>query len=240
MLAKDAMTPRVISIEPDAKVLQAVRLMLQHRISGLPVIAANGELVGMLTEGDLLRRTELGTQRKRPRWLEFVIGSGRLADDYVRASGGLVREVMTLEVHTITEDTPLETVVELMEKHHVKRLPVMRGEKVVGLVSRANLLHALASLGAETKPAAASDQVIREHLLAELNKQPWAPISLVNIVVRNGLVGLWGVITDERQREALIVAAENTNGVQGVEDHLSWVEPFSGMVIEPATVAKAS
>ena len=240
MLAKDVMTRHVISVEPDASVMQAVRLMLQHRISGLPVMTAEGEFVGIVSEGDLLRRVELGTQRRRPRWLEFLIGPGRMAAEYVQARGRKVRDVMTTTVYTADEDTPLDAVVQLMEKHRIKRLPVMRGSTVVGLITRANLLHALANLAREARPSAASDQAIRDRLLAELDKQPWAPVNLIDIVVRDGVVELWGVITDERQREALIVAAESTDGVQGVEDHLAWVEPTSGLVIEPeATGAKA-
>ncbi|HET9902654.1 MAG TPA: CBS domain-containing protein [Xanthobacteraceae bacterium] len=233
MLAKDIMSRRVISVEPDAAVVHAVRLMLQHRISGLPVIQPDGQMVGILSEGDLLRRVEHGTQRKRPRWLEFIVGPGQLAGEYVRAAGGKVRDVMTERVQTVDEDASLEEVVERLERYGIKRLPVVKDGKVVGIITRANLLHALAAIAAEAKPAPSSDEAIRTALLAELDKQPWAPTSLINIVVRNGVVGLWGTILDERQREALLVAAENTPGVKGVEDHLSWVEPNSGLVIEP-------
>ena len=128
MKAKDVMTQRVISIAPDANVLQAARLMLQNRISGLPVVDAAGALVGIVTEGDFLRRSELGTEKQRPRWLEFLIGPGKLASEYVQASGRKVEEIMTTDLHTIGEDTPLEDVVHLMEKHRVKRLPVMRDD----------------------------------------------------------------------------------------------------------------
>jgi CBS-domain-containing membrane protein len=233
MKASDIMTRKVISLEPDASIAQAVRLMLQHRISGLPVVDEKGKLVGVLSEGDLLRRQETGTQRHRPRWVEFLMGSGRLANEYVRTSGRTVREIMTPDVRTITEGTPVEDIVQLMERHRIKRLPVLRGDAVVGIVTRANLAHALASVAAEAKPAAAKDSAIREQLQTELDRQPWAPVTLINIVVRNGVVQLWGSITDEAQRAALIVAAENTPGVRKVEDHLVWVEPMSGLVFVP-------
>lgn len=137
MLAKDIMSRRVISVEPDAAVVHAVRLMLQHRISGLPVIQPDGQMVGILSEGDLLRRVEHGTQRKRPRWLEFIVGPGQLAGEYVRAAGGKVRDVMTERVQTVDEDASLEEVVERLERYGIKRLPVVKDGKVVGIITRA-------------------------------------------------------------------------------------------------------
>jgi CBS domain-containing protein len=242
MKARDVMTPRVISIETDAPSMRAVRLMLQNRISGLPVVGRKGELVGMVTEGDFLRRGEIGTQRRRNRWLEFLIGPGRLADEYVHARGRKVEEVMTHEPITVIEDTPLDEVVRLMERHRIKRLPVLREEKLVGIVTRANIMHALVSLAAETKaPPPGDDAAIREQIIAECAKQSWAPMS--NVVVRNGVVELWGTITDERERQALIVASENVPGVRTVHDHLVWIEPNSGFVIqseEDETRARAS
>ncbi len=237
MKAKDVMTPRVITVEPGATILHAVRLLLQNRISGLPVVDANGELVGIVTEGDLLRRAETQTARRRPRWLEFLTGPGKLAEEYGRSHGRKVSEVMTPRPNTITEETALEDIVQIMEKRRIKRLPVMRGEKLVGIVSRANLLHALASVAKEAKATEASDAKIRDQLLAELGNQPWAPIGLVNILVRDGVVELWGAITDERERYPLVVAAENIPGVKGVRDHLAWIEPTTGIVVEPSAKA---
>ena len=242
MKAKDVMTSPVVSVEPDASVLQAVRIMLQRRMSGLPVVDREGRLIGIVTEGDFLRRAETGTQRRRARWLEFLLGPGRLADEYTQSHGRKVSEIMTRDPQTVTEDTPLEDVVRLMEKKQIKRAPVVRGQHVVGIVSRANLLHALAAVSREAKPAEQSDEAIRAALLAELSRQPWAPVALVNPVVRNGVVELWGTITDERERPALVVAAENVPGVKAVRDHLAWVDATSGMVIyqtaeEPVEVA---
>ena len=228
MKAHDVMTWGAITVEPNASVTRAVRLMLQNKISGLPVVDANGQLVGMVTEGDFLRRGELGTQRQRPRWLEFLLGPGRLAAEYVQSSGQKVAQVMTPEPKTITPETPLEEVVRLMERHRVKRLPVVQDGKLVGIVSRANLLHALASVAHEVKAPAANDATIREQILTECARQRWAPH--VDVVVRDGVVSLWGVITDERERQAFIVAAENVPGVKAVHDHLAWIEPTSGMV----------
>jgi CBS domain-containing protein len=233
MKASDIMTPDVISADPDATVLQAARYMLQHHISGLPVIDKRGTLVGILSEGDFLRRRETHTDRRPSRWLEFLMGPGKLAAEYTHTHGSKVSEVMTTKVHAVIEDTPLEKIVEMMEAHRIKRVPVLRGNKVVGIVTRANLMHAMVSLARGGPKAATSDVAIRQQLLTELKNEKWALASMINVVVRDGVVELWGMIVDDRQREGLIVAAENIPGVKQVKDHLTWVEPTSGVVIEP-------
>ena len=175
MKASDIMTRRVVTVARDTSILEAVRLMLQNRISGLPVVDDKGQLIGMVTEGDFLRRAETSTERHRSRWIEFLIGPGRLADEYVHAHGRKVEEVMTSEPYTVSSDTPLERVVEEMERRHVKRLPVVDDGRLVGIISRANLLHALVSLRRDMPPATANDSEIREQLLAELADKPWSP-----------------------------------------------------------------
>ena len=233
MKAKDVMTRELISVTPDATVLQAARLMLQHHISGLPVVDVSGKLVGILSEGDFLRRRETATQRRRSRWLEFLMGPGKIASEYTHSHGSKVAEVMTVDVRSVGEDSDLEQIVEVMEKHRIKRVPVMRDGKVAGIVTRSNLLHAMVSMARSTPPAAQTDDGIRQQLLAELKKQDWAPVAMTNVVVCNGVVELWGAIIDERQRAALTVAAENIAGVKAVKDHLVWIEPTSGMILEP-------
>jgi CBS domain-containing protein len=233
MQAQDIMTKPVISIGPDDTVARAIRVMLQNHISGLPVVDSAGQLVGVVTEGDFLRRVETGTQRKRPRWLEFLTGSGQLASEYVRTHARRVSDVMTPDPVAAAEDTPLEDVVWLMEKRRIKRVPIVNDGKVVGIVSRANLLHALASLAGEAAPAKVEDRVIRDWLLAELDQQSWAPTGALDVMVRDGVVDLWGTITDERTRQALIVAAENVPGVKRVNDHLAWIDTTTGMIFQP-------
>src|SRR5262249_18475060 len=153
-----------------------------------PVVDDKGSLVGIVTEGDFLRRAETGTERKRPRWLEFFTRPGRLADEYVQSHGRKVSEVMTPDPVTVAEDTSMEEIVRLMEGRRIKRLPVLRAGKVVGIVSRANLLHALAAVGREAPPSQKDDQTIRARILANLAKQPWAPRNLIDVTVRNGAV----------------------------------------------------
>jgi len=232
MQVRDVMTRNVISVKADESILSAARLMLQNRISGLPVLDASGGLVGIVTEGDFLRRGELGTTKRRPRWVEFLLGPGKLAEEYVHQSGRKVFDVMTRDPRTVSEDDTLETVVAQMERHRVKRLPVVRQGKLVGIISRANLLHALASLAREAPASSGGDAAIRDRILEALAKQHWA--LAVNVVVKNGIAELWGTIMDERERQACIVAVENVTGVKQVHDHLVWVEPMSGMAFPSA------
>ena len=232
MNAADVMTRTILSAGPETPVAEAIGLMLDNRVSGLPVIDEVGQLVGILTEGDLLRRGETGTERHRPRWLEILMGPGRLASEYVRTHGRRVEDIMTREPVSVTPETPLDEIVEMMERHRIKRVPVLEGEKLVGIVSRADFLRALAYKLKEQSGAAPSDAEIRERILAELAKVSWVPRDGVGITVENGVVDLNGVILDEKEREALRVAAENVPGVRAVEDHLVWVEPVSGTVVD--------
>ena len=230
MKAADVMTRSVVSIRPNASIAEMIKLMLDNRISGLPVIDDRGDLVGIITEGDCLRRTETGTERKRPRWLEFLTGPGRLADEYIHTHSRKVADLKTRTPVTVADDTPLEEVVHIMETRRIKRLPVLRDGKVVGIVSRANLLQALAAVASKIPPAAADDAAIRDQIIAELGKQPWLPE--FNVTVRDGTVDLWGAVFALHEREAAIVAAENISGVKKVRSHFAWVDPHSGMVIQ--------
>jgi CBS domain-containing protein len=242
MRAHQIMTRSVVTVTPDTTILEAANKMLQRHVSGLPVVDAAGKLVGIVSEGDFLRRSEIGTGRKRGRWLKFILGAGPGATDFVHEHGRKVSEVMTKESLTITEDTPIEEIVKTMENHNVKRLPVMRGETLVGIVSRANLLQAVASLAREIPDPTADDDHIRNRVINALEKNDWCPFGL-GVVARDGIVHLSGVITDEHSRQAAIVGAENVAGVKKVHDHLCWVDPMSGMYLESpedAEMAKAS
>jgi CBS domain-containing protein len=219
MNVADVMTRGVISLAPDDTMRRAAQLMLQYEISGFPVLD-RGKLVGIVTEGDFLRRTETGTERHRGRWIELLVGPERLAEEYAHAHGRTLDEVMTREVVTIAEDTSLDEAVRLMERHQIKRLPVVKGDAVVGIFTRTNLLRAFIMGSPKATVPSESDAAIREKLLAELDKQPWAPRGSFNAVVENGVVDLQGIIRGERQRVALRIAAENIPGVKQVRDHL--------------------
>ncbi len=228
MRAHQIMTRPVITVTPETTIVEAANTMLRQHVSGLPVVDATGKPVGIVSEGDFIRRSEIGTQRKRGRWLKFILGPGKAATDFVHEHGCKVAEIMTPEPLTITEDTALEEIVQLMEKNHVKRLPVIRGDKIVGIVSRANLLQAVASLARQIPDPTADDDHIRDRIIDVLGKNDWCPHGL-SVIVRDGIVHLSGVITDERSRQAAIVGAENIAGVKKVHDHLCWVDPMSGM-----------
>lgn len=229
MRAHQIMTRSVVTVRPDATILEAANTMLQHHVSGLPVVDAAGKLVGIVSEGDFIRRGEIGTQKKRSRWLSFLMGTD--ATQYVREHGRKVSEVMTHDPLTIAEDATLEEIVNAMEANGIKRMPVMRDGKFVGIVSRANLLHAVASLAREIPDPTADDDHIRSRIIQALEKHDWSPFGL-NVIVRDGIVHLSGVITDEESRQAAIVATENVAGVKKVHDHLSWVDVMSGMYLQ--------
>jgi CBS domain-containing protein len=232
MKVRDVMTQPVVSIDLEAPISLAIRLMLQKRISGLPVVDASENLVGIVTEGDFLRRVETGTRHAQPRWLEFLMGPGLLAEEFTKTHGRKVSEVMTHDVKTVDEDTPLSDVVALMERNGIKRIPVLRGKKLVGIVTRANLLRTLATYLHLEPAASGSDAAIRENILGELNSQRWAPVTTVDVIVRDGVVTLSGYLLDERQRPAIKVLVENVPGVKAVRDDLVWVDPISGVTIE--------
>lgn len=241
MRAHQIMTRPVVTVTPETTIVEAANAMLQRHISGLPVVDAAGKLVGIVSEGDFIRRSELDTKRKRGRFLTFILGPGQAATDFVHEHGRKVAEIMTPEPLTVTEDTRIEKIVALMERNRVKRLPVMRGDRIVGIISRANLLQAVASLAREIADPTADDDHIRNRIIDALHKNDWCPQGL-NIVVRDGIVHLGGIITDERSRQASIVAAENVTGVNRVHDHLCWVDPMSGLYLiapEDDDLAKA-
>ena len=242
MRAHQIMTRPVITVAPETPIIEAANIMLQRHISGLPVVDKAGQLVGIISEGDFIRRSEIGTQRKRGRFLKFILGPGKEATDFVHEHGRKIAEFMTPDTLTINEDTDLETIVELMEKNGVKRLPVMRGDKLVGIVSRSNLLQTVASLASEIPDPTADDDHIRNRIIDTLEKNNWCPFGL-SVTVRDGIVHLSGVITEERSRQAAIVCAENVTGVKKVHDHLCWVDAMSGMYLnspEDDNLAKAS
>jgi CBS domain-containing protein len=221
------MTRKVISVAPETTIVEAANLMLREHISGLPVVDKEGAIVGIVSEGDFLRRSEIATPRKRGRLLTFFLGYAGSAEDYVREHGRKVSEVMTASPITVSEDTPLPELVSLMESNNIKRVPVVRDGKLVGIVSRSNLLQAVASLAREVPDPTADDNHIRRRIIDEIEKHDWCPIALT-VMVRNGIAHLSGAITDERSRQAAIVAAENVQGVVKVHDHLCWTDLETG------------
>ena len=219
MRAHQIMTPQVITVGADTTIVEAVNMMLRHHISGLPVVDAAGRLIGIISEGDFIRRAETGTQHKRGRWLTFLAGADRVAAEFAHEHGRKVGEIMTPNPLTVTEGAPLDQVVQIMESNNVKRLPVMRGDRMVGIITRSDFLAALAGLARSVPGPSADDDHIRSEVMAAIAQAPWRPCRL-NVTVRDGIVSLGGVIKKESARKAAIVAAENVAGVKKVQDHL--------------------
>jgi CBS domain-containing protein len=227
MQVRDVMTYGVIGVPEDTSLAEAVETMLRSRVSALLVFNAKHELAGILSEGDLLRRGELGSEHKRPRWLEFLLGSGRLAETCAHEFGRKVGEVMTRDVETIDEGAEISEAVDRMIRRRIKRLPALRGGTVVGIIARSDLLKGLLAATPRAK-GPHSDAEIKAAIQAQLDKLDWAPRASVRVDVQNGAVTFNGAITDERLREGLKVIAENTPGCASVHDHMAWIEPNSG------------
>jgi CBS domain-containing protein len=240
MKASDVMSSSVAAVREDAPLAQALDLMLRNHISGLPVLDAGGRPVGMLTEGDLLQRAEIGTEGSKPGRLRLLLSPNRLAGDFVRTHGRKVGEVMTSDVETVDEDATLEEVVERMRARRVKRLPVTRDGVMVGIVSRADLMRALAQ-GLAGAGEGHGDAAIREEIMNAMAAQPWSMHRTITVSVVNGAVALDGVVFDLRQRDAAQVMAENAAGVKSVQNRLVCVDAMSGMVLlDPAEERDAS
>ncbi|MCP1913866.1 CBS domain-containing protein [Bradyrhizobium elkanii] len=239
MRAHQIMARHLITVGTETSIIEAAKLMMDHHVSGLPVVGSAGRLVGILSESDLLRRSEIGTQRRRSRWLQFLLGPGYAAADFVHERGRKVGEIMSCDPVTVTEEAPLPDLVDLMEKMGVKRLPVMREGRLVGLVTRADLLRAVASIAHQIQDPTADDKHIHDRIVRVLEGANWCPLGL-QVSVRNGEVHLRAVITDERARQAAIVAAENVAGVKEVHDHLCCIDTYSGFYIQSAEDERAA
>ncbi len=232
MLARDIMTSSITCVRPDTPIAAAIDTMLTLHVSGLPVLDGTEHLVGIVTEGDLLRRRELDTDRHRPKWLDFLLGTGRLSAEYVRTQSRRVGDLMTTAVVTAPGDAPLEAVVDLMDRHAIKRVPILDGDRLIGIVSRVDLLRALSRLLRKAEVAMPrSDEAIQAAVRAKFAAVACIPKASIAVMVRDGVVTLTGIITDERERGAARVAVETVEGVTGVSDRLSWVDPFSGLVL---------
>lgn len=221
MNAADVMVSKVITVGPDTSVAEIAKTLLANRISAVPVVDETGALLGIASEGDLIRRVETGTERRRAWWLEFFVGKDVLAREFVKSHARKAADVMTRRVITANPETPLGELASLLETHRIKRVPIVRDGKIVGIVSRANLVQALVSLGTQLKPGAnASDSVLRDNLLAQLKSRTWWTNN-INLIVKDGNVELWGFVESEAVSDAIRVAIEVTPGVRQVSNNLT-------------------
>lgn len=219
MNATDVMVRRVITTGPNSTVRDVATILITNHISAVPVVGDDGKLLGIISEGDLLRRSETHTERQRSWWLEWLTTSETLAAEFVKSHSRRVGDVMTRNVITARPDTPLHEIATLLEHNQIKRVPIVQNGELVGLVSRANLVQALASQrdSAATTP---DDKALREAVMANLEKESWARVALINITAHSGTIDLWGFVNSEAEKGAIRVAVEVTPGVGAVNDNL--------------------
>jgi CBS domain-containing protein len=221
MQARDIMTTQVVSIGANATIRELSDILVKRGISAVPVVGPKGELVGIVSEGDLMRRVELGTARSRSWWLRLLAGEYALASDFIKANARKVSDVMVRDVITVEPTASLGEIARLLERHAIKRIPIVHNKQLVGIVSRANLVQALASL--EAKPhleLSPTDAAIRDQIMRRLESEPWAHTSLLNVLVNGGVVDLWGIVHTAIEKDAVRVTAESTPGVTAVNDNL--------------------
>jgi len=221
MKAADVMATNVITVRPDTPVAKIAEVLLANRISAVPVVNDKDALVGIVSEGDLIHRVEAGTERHRSWWLELLTGKEILAHEFVKSHARKAADVMTYPVVSVTPDTPLGDIASLLEKHRIKRVPVVNNGKIAGIVSRANLIQALVSLGhAKTSDSSVDDLTLHSNILERLRSKPWVDPSTISVVVNNGTVELWGIVDSETEKNAIRVAVEVTPGVRQVANKL--------------------
>ncbi len=219
MQAIDIMTPNVVCVDANANVRDIAQLLLEHRISAVPVVDDERKVLGIVSEGDLMRRVKEDANDNRSWWLSLFTG-GKDAGEYIKSHGRKAYEVMTPNPLTVEENTPLHTIARLLEKHHIKRVPVIREGKLVGIVSRANLLQGSANAVVAPTESPADDRQIREAILEEVRQHAGVRTETISIIVDGGAAEIWGLVESLEQKQAVTVAAENTPGVTKVENNL--------------------
>ena len=217
--AADVMTTDVITVTPETPVREIAKLLYTKRISGVPVVDPNRAVVGLVSEGDLMKHVDVIGEQRRSWWLTLFAGETALAQDYAKTHGRRAQDVMTSQVISVMPTASLAEIANTLERHRIKRVPVVQDGRLVGIVTRSNLVQALAIIDI-SRPASVDDRTIRRRLLANLDAQSWARMFLKNVIVENGVVHFWGFVENDEERRALRVAAESTPGVQAVEDHL--------------------
>ncbi len=225
MKARDVMVSPVITVKPNATVKEVAGLLLRHRVSALPVVDDAGKVIGMISEGDLMRRADLGTERHRAWWLAALFAEeAALAAEYVKAHSRKVVDIMSKRVIAASPDTPLNEIAGLLERHSIKRVPIIENGALVGIVSRANLIQALAA-DRKGLDIPIPDATLRDKIMEHLRAQPWAHTTLLNVTVNEGIVNIWGITQSEAEKTALRVAAETMPGVRAVNNNVimqSW------------------
>lgn len=228
MKARDIMTPHVVSVGPDATVDAVANTLISNGISAVPVIDIACRLIGIVSEGDLLTRWELGTELQRPWWLAALTSDATRAAEFSKSRAVKVADLMTRDVVTVDPETPIADIAHTLEKHGIKRVPVVENGLVVGIVSRANLVQALASARKRGAGVDRSDQALRQAILGAMASTPWGGRPF-NVLVDGGDVELWGCVYSPEEAEGLKAAAQATPGVKSVEDNLRVLPTVIGL-----------
>jgi CBS domain-containing protein len=220
MKAMDVMVHDVVTVKPDDDVAHAIKLLAEHDVSALPVVDDDGTVVGILSEADLVHRSEIGTEKHHPRWVEALTPASTLAEEFAKSHGRRVSEIMSTSVVSAAEETPLGEIATLLEKHRIKRVPILRDGKLVGIVSRSNLIQALAASQPQAGEGSPSDRAIRLELLDRLGGQAWTDFGSRNVIVAGGVIHLWGLVGSQEEHKALLAMAEGVPGVVRVSDEM--------------------
>ena len=220
MRAIDVMVRNPATVRSETDLAEAVKLLAEHDLSALPVVDTDNNLVGILSEADLIQRVEIGTEKHRPWWLEAVTGASTLAREFAKSHGEKVGEIMTTDVVSVAEDTPLSEIAALLEGKRIKRVPVVTNGKLVGVVSQSNLIQALASAVGRIDRHNETDRQIRLELLTQLQQQAWTDFGSRNVTVSDGAVHIWGLVGSPVERKALLALAEGVPGVKRVCDEM--------------------
>jgi CBS-domain-containing membrane protein len=225
MKAEDVMVSTIITVGVNASIGEVAAILLNNHISAAPVVDEKGELVGIVSEGDLMRRAEIGTTKRHSWWLELISNKRASATEYIKSHSRKVADVMTRDLITAKPDTPLGDIAGLLERNQIKRVPIVEGGKLVGIVSRANILQALASATRKLPSLmTADDSELRKKVVSQMASEPWRP-TMLTVTVQDGTVDLWGLVHSVEQKKAAQLAAETTPGVRAVVNNI-FVQPI--------------
>jgi len=227
MQAKDIMTPAVVTVDADETVSAIAKLLMERKISAVPVLDKSRKLCGIVSEGDLIRRISDDADDDRPWWLKMMSSNSQEAGDFIKAHGRTAKDIMTKNVATVDENMEISEVAHKLETNRIKRVPVMSGSQMVGIISRSNLLQVVAGQKTEiAKAATPNDRALRKQVHDHLDAQNFASHGSLNVIVDEGVVELWGWVETETEREALLLAAKEVPGVTEIRDHFGKVSPW--------------
>ena len=228
MKAQDIMTRDVTTVSPDTSVRDIAALMMEKHISGVPVSTNNGKIIGMVSQSDLLHRAELGTERKHKWWFRTFADSNALAREYAKAHGLKAHDIMSRYVVSVRDDAELRDVADILDSHRIKRVPVVQEGRLVGIITRGDLVRALSQVQISKAAKKIDNAALHKTLHDRIRTQPWINDSYINLTVNDGVVELWGFVVSTDQQAALRTLVEETEGVSRVEDKLSIAGPLRG------------